>query len=140
MSTTMTSICPACGSGKVVAVLGAAVGKTGLDAHKMACQDCPWEGTNKELLQVPLPERPNALDISPDQALELAREMSTNYMKLLYQIASTSVGACIMQAGFVGKNDTKSLTRMIRAACKGAHHATLEEADKISKELKKAGN
>lgn len=140
MSTATTSICPSCGSGKVVAVLGRAVDKIGIEAHKMCCQDCDWEGTNRELLQVPMPERPNSLDISPDQALELAREMSINYMKLLYQNASTPIGGCIMQAGFVGKTDTESLTRMIRAACKGAHTATLDEAGKISKELKKAGN
>lgn len=108
--------------------------------HEASCQDCNWTGTNKELLEVPVQANPNSLDINPDQALEIARAMSTNYMQLLYQHVSPAIGAAIMQAGFVGKNDTKNLTRMIRAAARGAHAATLEEAGVISEELRKKGN
>lgn len=57
-------------------------------------------------------------------------------MKLLYQGASQPIGQCILQAGLVGRQDHKTLARLLRAACRGAHRATLEEAEAIAKEHK----
>jgi hypothetical protein len=85
---------------------------------------------------VPLPANPHSLEVDQDRALEIAKHMSEQYMKLLYQSASPIVGQCILQAGLVGKKDTKNLTRMLRAACRGAHKATLDEAEAIAKEHK----
>lgn len=59
------------------------------------------------------------------------------YMKLLYAAASQVIGQCILQAGLVGRRDTKNLARMIRAACRGAHKATLDEAEAIAEETLK---
>lgn len=87
---------------------------------------------------MPLPKNPHSLDIDPDRAMDIARHMSEQYMQLLYQGASQSIGQCILQAGLVGKRDTKHLARMIRAACRGAHKATLDEAEAISKEQSKS--
>ena len=86
------------------------------------------------MLEVPLQGNPNSLEVSQDEALEMAQEMSRNYMRMLYQSVSQQIGFCIMQTGLVGRQDTKGMTRLIRAACMGAHRATLEEADKIAKE------
>jgi hypothetical protein len=77
------------------------------------------------------------LEIDQDRALEIAKHMSEQYMKLIYANASKIIGQCILQAGLVGKKDARNLARMIRAACKGAHKATLDEADAIAKEHKK---
>jgi hypothetical protein len=63
--------------------------------------------------------------------------MAEQYMQLLYVGASKVIGAAILQAGLCGQRDTQNLTRMIRAACMGAHKATLEEAEKIASESRK---
>lgn len=101
------------------------------------CMDCGWKGNAKQLVAVPLPENPLSLDIDQDRALDIARSMSEQYMRLLYEGASQAIGQCILQAGLVGKQDTKNLARMLRAACRGAHKATLEEAEAIAQEHKK---
>jgi hypothetical protein len=88
---------------------------------------------------VPLPSNPLSLEIDQDRALEIAKHMSEQYMKLLYQGASPAIGQCILQAGLVGKQDSKSLARLLRAACRGAHKATLDEAEAIAQEHKKEG-
>jgi hypothetical protein len=93
-------------------------------------------GNEAQLVAVPIPKNPLSLEIDQDRALEIAKHMSEQYMQLLYQGASESIGACILQAGLVGRKDTKSLTRLLRAACMGAHKATLDEAEKIAEEHK----
>ncbi|MHC4507734.1 MAG: hypothetical protein ACYTAO_02085 [Planctomycetota bacterium] len=87
-------------------------------------------------MAVPLPANPHSLEVDQDRALEIAKHMSEQYMKLLYQGASQVIGQCILQAGLVGKQDSKSLARMLRAACRGAHKATLDEAEAIANEHK----
>lgn len=89
-------------------------------------------------MTVPLPANPLALEIDQDRALEIARHMAGQYMKLLYQGVAHPIGTCILQAGLVSARDSKALTRLIRAACLGAHRATLEEAEAIAKEHKQA--
>jgi hypothetical protein len=91
------------------------------------------------LVAVPLPKNPNSLEIDQDRAMEVAKHMSEQYMKLLYATASQTIGVCILQAGLVGKKDSVNLARMLRAACRGAHKATLDEAEAIAKEHKEKG-
>lgn len=90
-------------------------------------------------MRVPLPSNPHSLEIDQDRALEIAKQMSRQYMELLFRGASETIGQCILQAGLVGKRDTKSLARLLRAACLGAHKATLDEAENIAKENKERG-
>lgn len=85
-----------------------------------------------------MPENPHSLEVDQDRALEIAKHMSEQYMKLLYSGASQAIGQCILQAGLVGKRDSKALARLLRAACRGAHKATLDEAEAIAKEHKKS--
>lgn|GEM_PF-5522466 len=89
------------------------------------------------MITVPIPSNPNTLEIDEDRALDIARQMSEQYMKLLYANASKIIGTCILQAGLVGMRDHRNLARMMRAACKGAHRATLEEAESIASEAQK---
>ena len=124
--TTTTTICPSCGSGKI----GNNLGETD-DGHRF-CDDCGWKGGKSQLITVPLPKDSMSLDASNDRALLIARHMSEQYLKLIYEKASPAIGRCILQAGLVGKKDTKGLTRMLRAACMGAHKATLEEAEQLA--------
>jgi hypothetical protein len=98
--------------------------------------DCGWIGQRPQLIAVPLPTNPLSLEINQDKALEILKHMSEQYMKLLYQSASKAIGQSILQSGLVGRSDTKNFTRLLRAACLGAHKATLEEAEAISKEHK----
>lgn len=121
-------MCPECASGKVVTEGGHPSGQKGV------CQDCGWEGPAKELISVPLPLSGEPLEINPDRALEIAQEMSKRYMELIYRTVSKPIGNCIFNVGLVGRSDTEGLTRLIRAACRGAHRATLEEAEKIAEE------
>ena len=100
------------------------------------CTDCGWKGNAAQLVVVPLPTNPLSLEVNQDKALEIAKHMAQQYMKLLYQGAAKPIGQCILQAGLVGRQDTKHLTRMIRAACMGAYKATLEEAENIAQEHK----
>lgn len=123
-------MCPVCGSGKVAKT------PEGRDNGLIECQDCDWRGGEAQLVSVPLPADELSLDISDDRALAIARHMSEQYMRLIYSDASQVIGSCILRAGLVGKRDTKGLTRLLRAACTGAHKATLEEAEKISSEYK----
>jgi hypothetical protein len=120
-----TLVCPECASGKVV---------IDEDSNKADCQDCGWVGVPKNLISVPMPLSGESLAIDPDRALEIARKMSERYMELLYKVAAKPIGNCIFNVGLVGRKDTEGLTRLLRAACKGAHKATLEEAENISKE------
>ena len=83
---------------------------------------------------MPIPKNPNSLEIDQDGALEIAKHISKQYMLLLYKDASQVLGRCILQAGLVGKQDSKNLGRMIKAACVGAHQSTLLEAESISRE------
>lgn len=126
--TEMTTICPSCGSGKV------SPHQDNNEVHE--CAECGWVGQARQLVQVPLPKNPNSLEINENRALDIAREMSKKYMELLYAGASQPIGQCLLQAGMVGRRDVKNMTRMIRAACLGAHKATLDEADAIAKEHK----
>ena len=87
-------------------------------------------------MSVKLPNDQHSLTIEQDQALDIARQMSENYMALIYSEASQIIGRCILQAGLVGRRDTKNLSRLLRTACLGAHRATLEEADKVASEHK----
>ena len=118
-------MCPACASGKVVEEEG-----------KASCQDCGWEGTADKLIVVPVPTDTGSLEINQDQALEIAKKMSEEYMKLIYKTVSVVIGRCIMATGLVGRRDTTNLTRLIRAACFGAHRATFDEVEKIAAENK----
>lgn len=100
------------------------------------CMDCSWKGNEQQLIAVPLPQNPLSLELDQDRALEIARHMAKQYMQLLYAGASQPIGQCILQAGLVGKQDSKNLARLLRAACLGAFKATLNEAEAIAKEHK----
>lgn len=124
------SLCPKCGSGKTE--LGDLVG----DDMKATCTNCGWEGTHKELLNAaPEKEQAPGTIIQPDQALGIAEEVAKAYMNLLAKHAGQSIGLAMVQAGVVGLKDSKRLARLIRAACLGAHKATLDEVEEIQKEV-----
>jgi len=126
----MTQLCPACGSGKIDTAEG----------DQAECLDCGWKGSKTSLLAVPLPANPYSMEINQDRALEMAKHISQQYMQLLPAHAAKPIGLCIIESGLCGKQDSKNLARLIRAACLGAHKATLDEAETIAKEhLKKTG-
>jgi hypothetical protein len=87
-------------------------------------------------MSVPLPSNPLSFSIDEDRALEIARTIAIDFMRMLYQHASKPIGLCLIESGMVGKLDTASLTRILRATCLGAHKAALEEAEAIAAEHK----
>ena len=103
------------------------------------CDECGWLGTEKQLVSVPIPKNPFSIEIHPDTALDAAKQISEQYFLLMSKVAGPVIGQCIVQAGLVGRKDVKNLAKLIRAACLGAHKATLDEANKISKDYQ-AGN
>jgi len=122
-------VCPVCASAKV-GHDSLIVGRSG-DA---ACANCGWKGKHKDLLVAQ-----GTLTIGDaSAALDIAREVSTTYMHLLAEHAGLLIGACIMRSGIIGAKDTQSLARLIKAACTGAHKATLDEVENIQKELQDA--
>lgn len=127
MSTT-TNICPKCGSGKV------SIQMMDSDDARAECMNCGWVGTRKDAISVELPENPFSLDVDPDRALEIAKQISSEFMHRLYQHVSQPIGLALIESGMVGRKDTQSLTRLLRAACLGAHKAALEEAEAIGEE------
>jgi hypothetical protein len=82
--------------------------------------------------------------LTPDQALFVAQEVAKDYMTKLAAHAAQPAGLAMIEAGIVGLQDKSRLGRLIRAAMKGAHKATLEEVEAIQKELQQgeenAGN
>jgi len=113
----MARLCPECGSGKII-----------ITDKDFKCQACGREGEEHELFQAAL--EMNAVD----EALAIAQEVSSNLMCNLGKFAAMGIGAAAMDAGVVSQNDTKSLARICRAGCLGAHKAILDEVEKIGRE------
>lgn len=113
-------ICPQCGSAKVEAsvVVGGEARAT--------CSNCGWLGKRKDLL--------NSGDVP--SALEIAESVALEYLRLLAKLVGQPMGLAMVQAGIVGAKDSAVLGRLIKAGCKGAHKATLEEVEKIQEELR----
>lgn len=133
---TVLLICPQCASAKVddVRVIGR--------DSDVACANCGWAGKRKDLLGV------DAEKVKVDRGiigldgeatpLEIANEVSTAYMRLLAKQAGRFIGLALVQSGMVGIKDLRSLARLIKAACRGAHTATLDEVGKIQEEAQDA--
>jgi len=123
-----TEVCPKCGSGKVE--LGTR-GHYGRQMNLARCLSCGWYGERRELLLA-------GLGKVVDSALEIAHEVSKTYLQLIGQSVVLPLGKAMLQAGIVGVQQKQELARLLRAACLAAHKATLEEVEKIQKELQDA--
>jgi hypothetical protein len=95
------------------------------------CLSCGWYGERRELLLA-------GLGKVVDSALEIAHEVSKTYLQLIGQSVVLPLGKAMLQAGIVGVQQKQELARLLRAACLAAHKATLEEVEKIQKELQDA--
>ena len=104
------------------------------DEARAECMDCGWVGMRKDTIAVEMPSNPLSFEIDQDRALEIARQIAIDFMRLLYKHASTPIGLCLIESGMVGRKDTAGLTRILRAACLGAHKAALNEAEAIASE------
>lgn len=117
-----TTLCPACGSGKIA----------GSDpAH---CVECGWEGDDVHLLRAEMPLVGKMLDLNPDRAFLIAEQISKSLYVAVAKIASRHIGLAILSSGLCGKRDNHNLARLIKAGCGAAHQGILEEADAIAKE------
>ena len=131
---TVFTLCPKCGSGKVE--MGDLVG----DDMQAKCTACGWTGPHRELMGAVADEAKVAAASAeifgtPDMALGIAQEVSKDFMNAIARDAGRALGLAMVATGVIGKEDPKSLGRLIRAACLGAHKATLEEIEKIQKEI-----
>ena len=70
----------------------------------------------------------------PDSALSIVKEVSQEYFQCLAQYAGQHIGKALVRSGMVSVQDTKALSRLIRAACIGAHVGTLNELEDIQKD------
>lgn len=133
MSGRSAEICPKCGSGKVEEC-------PGVGDCSVICFSCGWTGSSNELLSVDLgsvAEKSPEIN-APDLALGIAQEVSKTYFLLIARDVSHPLGKAMLQAGVVGLQQSKELGRLIRVACLAAHKATLEEIEKMQKELQNA--
>ena len=128
------SVCPQCASAKVASYdLSEDPGRH--DPRGIVCLSCGWLGLPEKLL---VAEESGEVIGSVQQALDIAAEVASEYMKCLAKYAARPIGSAMVEAGMVGNRDTKSLTRLIKAACQGAHRATLNEVEQIQKEYQDA--
>jgi hypothetical protein len=113
-------LCPECGSGKisVATLLVESV------AQEARCQNCGWHGKESELVAVNLN--------LPSEALVL--QVAQSFLLQLSKLAAQPLGLAMVESGLVGVKDSKSIARLVRAACLGAHRATLEEIELMQKE------
>jgi hypothetical protein len=130
-------VCPSCGSGKVDRVIKL----VGQDINA-ACANCGWSGKYGDLIYTAtkvgcVAPGVNLLD-DMVEALGIAQEVSLTYMRLLAKDVGRPIGKAMLQSGVVGAKDTKSMARLIKAACRGAHKATLDEIEKMQEELQNA--
>jgi hypothetical protein len=137
----MIEVCPDCGSAKIELE-----GRILADDQNAVCTSCGWRGKKKDLL-TPMRQEADtkAGDVmTPDQALYIAQEVAKDYMVRLAAYAAQPAGLAMVEAGIVGAKDKHRLGRLIKAAMKGAHKATLDEVEAIQKELQQgeenAGN
>lgn len=124
-------LCPKCGSGKVQTsghLLEGAV-------HDAECSECGWRGKDNELVTYDLDKVRQGLDSGlSDAGTAIAMAVSADYMNKLAQFAAQPIGLAMVESGLISKNDTKVLARLLRAACLGAHKATLDELEQIQRE------
>jgi len=114
-------VCPKCAVAKI------GVGELLGGVVRVACAGCGWVGKYSDLLTIGGP------DLS---ATEIAEEVSIAYLRLLAQYVGRPMGLAMAQAGIVGAQDPQQLGRLIKAACHGAHKATLDEVEKIQREYR----
>lgn len=127
-------ICPVCASAKVDKVQ-----LVGSDSE-VACSNCGWSGKYKEVIEAGVKERQiveNIVGIGDESlAVKIAMEVSTTYLTLLVNYAGRHIGLALVESGVVGVKDSPSLARLIKAACEGAHKATLDEVGKMQEDLR----
>ena len=127
----MTTLCPACGSGKIASHC-----VDPDDGHR-ECSDCGWKGGRAQLISVPLQKNPNSLELDSDAALDVAHQISSSLKVLIAGHVAQTLGLCILESGLCGRRDKNNLTRLLKAGCEGAHKAILQEADAIAKQHSK---
>lgn len=114
----LTHLCPVCASGKVRA--------KSIIGGQMECTDCGWLGKDTDLVIRPTDTAETSL---------VAEAVVREYMLCLSKYASVPIGQAMLDAGLVGRKDSKLMARLLRAAVSGAHRATLEEIEQIQKEI-----
>ena len=123
-----TKLCPKCGSGKIKNDSMAIIEHPDED---VSCLSCGWSGQKQELMAA-LPVKP-AAGIDPN--FTVAEEVAKTYLSEIAKSCGQPLGIAMVLSGLVGTKDKMGLSRLIRAACLGAHRATLDEIEKMQKEL-----
>lgn len=119
MEALTVTVCPSCGSGKVL-----------VESSEAKCLACEWVGKSSEVLYTKV----NAKGLGA-ASLQITEAVAHAYLLELSKRAASHVGLSMVAAGLVSAKDTTNLTRLIRAATIGAHRATLEDIETIQKEL-----
>jgi hypothetical protein len=113
------SLCPVCGSGKVLASKGL--------GDSVKCVSCNWSGQANETVTRPMVF---------GQAESIAESVAVEYLRALAMYSGAHIGRAMVAVGLVPASDTTTLARLIKAACTAAHKATLDEIEKIQQEIK----
>lgn len=121
-------LCPQCGSAKVEVLSGSEI----VGGVQVSCTNCDWTGKQSELITAMLPKDGSLVG---DAALSVAQEVALSYLRLISKLAGAQIGLAMVESGITGRKDKYSLTRLIRAACIGAHRATLDEIGKMQEEM-----
>lgn len=128
-------VCPICASAKIDMVRV----EPDVESDEVACSNCGWTGKHRDLINAAVQEDQiiNRAVVSgaSSMATEIAAEVAAGYLQALAKYAGRPIGLALVESGIVGTRDTKSIARLLRAACKGAHRATLAEVEKMQEEM-----
>lgn len=124
-------LCPECGSGKVEHKGPA--GSIITSDTQAVCNNCGWEGSFSDLVSSVVEDEGG---LTADQTLQIAESISQEYLRKISQYAAQQIGIAMVESGIVGTRNVDRLTKLIRAACIGAHKATLEEIERMQKEAR----
>jgi hypothetical protein len=116
-------LCPQCGSGKI--------SRTTPLGDIIKCDGCGWAGKESSVMVT-------RVDAT---SLEVALAVAQRFLVALTAEASLPVGRAMFHAGLIQRDtDSTFVGRLVKAAIVAAHRATLEEVDKIQKEITDGDN
>lgn len=126
-----TYLCPKCGSGKIeVDRSGVVIDLQFSTSTTTNCQDCGWKGEAKDLVMKPLGSTIGATD-SPEAIVE--QMMALLYVNIGKHVAPV-LGQLLIQIGFVGHKDQKTLKRLLESGCKSMYESVMKEISSIEEE------
>jgi hypothetical protein len=122
----LIKVCPECSSAKVdTPALYAG-------DSPVKCWQCDWEGTYRELMEMPGTDRMNPV--------EIVEAVQQQLMINLAKHISAPMGIAMRDCGLIGAKDAKIMARLLKAGVIGCMTGITDEISRIQEELTGVGN